>query len=292
MVLKIILSLVVIVNGAFAIAFIRDLLANKGTVLKEPGNPIAMAISSFLIFLLSTFGISDFAIASSLYPKLKWVSDKKLPGTLNTECVIPVAVMALSYISSIEVGLSTLIVAIVCQIIGAYVSPKYIVKLPANIIKRFVSIGLFVAAGMILANKFGFFPSGGDATSLSGASLVLFAVLCLIYGALNNIGIGSYALTMATIYAMGLNPGVAFPIMMGACSLSVPIGSMQFIKLDAYSRKITLFTSTFGVLGVLAAVFFVKSMDTQMLQWVVAVVIVYSAVTMLMSSFKKEAAAN
>ena len=76
--------------------------------------------------------------------------------------------------------------------------------------------------------------------------------------------------------------------MMGACTFSVPIGSMQFIKLDSYSRKITLFTSTFGVLGVLVAAFVVKSLDVSALLWVVVVVVLYSAITMLKSSFNKE----
>ena len=124
MVVKIILALVVIVNGAFLVAFVRDLLAHKGQTMKESGNPIAMAVSSFVIFLLSTFGISDFAISSSLYPKLKWVNAEKLPGTLNAQCVIPVAVMALCYISSISVGLATLIIAIVAQVIGSYSSMR------------------------------------------------------------------------------------------------------------------------------------------------------------------------
>ena len=286
MVVKIILALVVVVNGAFLVAFVRDLLKHKGLTMKEPGNPIAMAISSFVIFLLSTFGISDFAISSSLYPKAKWVSAEKLPGTLNAQCVIPVAVMALCYISSIQVGLATLIVAIAGQVIGSYVSPRFVVKLPANTIKKFVAAGLVVAACLILANKFSIYPSGGEATALTGFKLVLFAVLCFVYGALNNIGIGSYALTMATVYALGLNPGVAFPIMMGACTFSVPVGSMQFVKLDGYSRKLTLFASTFGVIGVLIAVFVVKSMNTSILQWVVVVVILYSAVTMLLSTRK------
>lgn len=284
MLVKIILALIAIVNGAFLINLLKDLFRHKGSIMKENGNPIALAVSSFFMFLLSTFGISDFAISSSLYPKLKWVSDEKLPGTLNTQCVIPVAVMSLCYISSINVGLATLIIAIVAQVIGAYVSPRYVVKLPANTIKKFVATGLFVAAGLILAGKFGFFPAGGDATSLTGLKLVIFAILCLIYGALNNIGIGSFSLTMATVYALGLNPGVAFPIMMGACTFSVPIGSMQFIKLDGYNRKITLFASTFGVLGVLTAAFIVKSLNTSALQWVVVAVIIYSAVTMLISA--------
>lgn len=287
-IVQVILILVVLVNGLFAIRFVLDVLQHKEELKEEPGNPVAMAIVSFFMFFLSTFGISDFAIGSSLYPKAKWVSDKKLPGTLNTECVIPVAVMALAYISSIEVGLLTLVTAIVCQVVGAYVSPRYVTKLPANQIKRFVAAGLFIAAGLILAGKFGIYPSGGGLSSLEGGSLILFAVLCMLFGALNNIGIGSYALTMATVYAMGLNPSIAFPIMMGACTFSVPIGSMQFIKLDSYSRKITLFTSTFGVLGVLVAAFVVKSLDVSALLWVVVVVVLYSAITMLKSSFNKE----
>lgn len=287
-IVQVILILVVLVNGLFAIRFVLDVLQHKEELKEESGNPVAMAIVSFFMFFLSTFGISDFAIGSSLYPKAKWVSDKKLPGTLNTECVIPVAVMALAYISSIEVGLLTLVTAIVCQVVGAYVSPRYVTKLPANQIKRFVAAGLFIAAGLILAGKFGIYPSGGELSSLEGGSLILFAVLCMLFGALNNIGIGSYALTMATVYAMGLNPSIAFPIMMGACTFSVPIGSMQFIKLDSYSRKITLFTSTFGVLGVLVAAFVVKSLDVSALLWVVVVVVLYSAITMLKSSFNKE----
>lgn len=287
-IVQVILILVVLVNGLFAIRFVLDVLQHKEELKEEPGNPVAMAIVSFFMFFLSTFGISDFAIGSSLYPKAKWVSDKKLPGTLNTECVIPVAVMALAYISSIEVGLLMLVTAIVCQVVGAYVSPRYVTKLPANQIKRFVAAGLFIAAGLILAGKFGIYPSGGELSSLEGGSLILFAVLCMLFGALNNIGIGSYALTMATVYAMGLNPSIAFPIMMGACTFSVPIGSMQFIKLDSYSRKITLFTSTFGVLGVLVAAFVVKSLDVSALLWVVVVVVLYSAITMLKSSFNKE----
>jgi len=281
MVLKVVLTLIVIVNGAFAITFIKDLIAHKGETMKEPGHPIAMAISSFMLFFLSTFGISDFAIGTVLYRKLGWTTDKKLPGTLNTECVIPVAVMALSYISSIDVELKTLIIAIMAQVIGAYIGPRFVVKMNVDLIKKFISAGLLIAAALILMGKFGIYPSGGEAIGLSGFKLIVLGLLSLFYGALNNVGIGSYALTMATVYALGLNPGVAFPIMMGACTFSVPVGSMQFIKFDSYSRKITLFTSIFGSIGVLFAAFIVKSMDVSMLQWLVAAVLIYSAITMI-----------
>jgi len=86
---------------------------------------------------------------------------------------------------------------------------------------------------------------------------------------------------MATVYAFGLNPGIAFPIMMGACTFSVPVGSIQFIKFDSYSRKITLYAAIFGSIGVMCAAFIVKSLNVAMLQWVVAIVIIYSAITMI-----------
>ena len=281
MVKNILLLLIVLVNGYFAFVFIRDVLKHKEEVKKEPAKSGWLALSSFLMFFLSTFGISDFTIGTVLYSKAKWVSMKKLPGTLNTECVIPVAVMALSYITGITVGIKTLVVCIVCQVIGAYLGPRFVVKLPEKTIKIFVGWGLIIASLLIVAGQLNWIPSNGTATELSGFKLVLAGVLLFVYGALNNIGIGSYALTMVTVYLLGLNPVAAFPIMMGACTFSVPVGSVQFIKLDDYSRKITLFTATFGVLGVLIAVFLVKSLNTYLLKWLVVIVLLYSAYTML-----------
>lgn len=290
MLLNVILILIVLVNGSFIFQIVKDFTKNKSELANEPGNPFLMALSQFFIFFLSTFGISDFAIGASLYPKANWVEDKKLPGTLNTACVIPVAAMALAYISSIEVGIATLLIPIVAQVVGAYISPRFVVKLPKNTIKKFVIAGLIVAGGLILAGKLGVYPSGGTKTSLQGFSLVMLGVLSMIYGALNNIGIGSYALTMATVYAFGLNPAVAFPIMMGACTFSVPVGSIQFVKLNSYSRKITFFSATFGVIGVLVAAFLVKGLNTNILQWVVLGVILYSVISMIHDLRKEKAA--
>lgn len=289
MILKVLLLGIIIINGLFAINFIRDLVKNKDEFMKEKGNPIVMAISSFILFVLSTFGVSDFAVSTVLYRKMKLVDDKRLPGTLNTQCVLPVATMALIYISAIEVDVTTLVVCILAQIIGAYIGPRFVVKMNVLSIKKFISAGLIVAAALILAGKFGILASGGEATGLTGWKLVMLGVLSLLFGAFNNVGIGSYALTMATVYALGLNPAVAFPIMMGACTFSVPVGSMQFIKLDSYSRKITFFTSTFGVLGVIIAAYVVKSLNVSVLQWIVVIVLLYSAYNMISEMIKNKA---
>ena len=173
MVRYILLTMVVIVNGYFATVFIRDLLKHKQEFKEEPADSKWLALSSFIIFFLSTFGISDFAIGTVLYQKAKWVSMKKLPGTLNTECVIPVAVMALSYITGISVGIKTLLVCIICQVIGAYLGPRFVVKLPEKTIKVFVGIGLIIASLLIVAGQLKLIPSNGTATELYGWKLIL-----------------------------------------------------------------------------------------------------------------------
>jgi len=283
-----VLLCIVIINGMFAFRFIRDFLAHKLDAWKEPGNNIFLALYSVICFFLSTFGISDFALSTVVYRVSKIVPDEKLPGTLNTQCVIPVAIMALSYISSIEVEVVTLISCIIAQVVGAYIGPRFVVKLPASTIRKWISIGLILAAVFVVADKFGWLPSGGTARGLHGAKLLIGIVALFIYGALNNIGIGSYAPTMATIYALGVNPIVAFPIMMGACTFSVPVGSMQFVKYGAYARKPTFFAATFGVLGVLLAVYIVKSLNLDMLKWVVAIVVFYTGASMLIGELSRK----
>ncbi|WP_281164457.1 sulfite exporter TauE/SafE family protein [Liquorilactobacillus sicerae] len=275
----ILISAIILINLIFILVLLRDLFKHRDEIMKESANNFWTPLAQIAIYFLSTFGISDFAISTALYPKMKWVSLKKLPGTLNTQCVIPVFVMSLAYITNISVGIKTLLVCIICQVIGAYIGPHFVVKLSEKVIRNFVIVGLLIATALILAGKFGLIPSNGTATELYGWKLALTGLLMFVFGALNNIGIGSYALTMATVYAMGMNPVAAFPIMMGGCTFSVSVGSMQFIKLDDYSRKITLF-SVFGIIGVLLAVFVVKSLNTGVIQWIVVVVLLYSAISL------------
>jgi uncharacterized membrane protein YfcA len=283
----IILGLIVIVNAMFIARLAFDVIKNKQELLKESGNKLLLAICPAITFFLSSFGASDYAISTVLYRKFKLISDEKLPGTLNTQCVIPISLMALAFISVVEVDIATLVICIVAQVLGAYVGPRFVVKLSPTIIRKCIGFGLLTACAFILAGKFGVIPSDGDALGLSGLELVIAAICLFTFGALNNIGIGSFAPTMATIYALGMNPATAFPIMMGACAFSVPVGSMQFIKYGAYSRKITLYTAIFGSLGVFCAVFLVKELDVSLLQWVIAGILIYTGAGLLIGEFKK-----
>jgi uncharacterized membrane protein YfcA len=285
-VIKVILALIILVNALFAYRLIVDLIRHWSDVWREPGSNVFFALLGIVSQFLGTFGVSDFAFNTVAFRLTKTVEDKKIPGTLNAACVIPVAFMALAYITVIKVDVLTLAVLIVAQTTGSYLTPRIVVKLPVSRIRIGIAVGLLCAAAFILAGKLHLIPSGGNLTGLPGLKLAVAAVGVFIYGALNNIGIGSYAPTMATVYALGIDPRVAFPIMMGGCTFSCAVGAMEFVRLGGYSRKPTLWISTVGLLGVAAAVYLVKSLDVDVIKWVVFVVVLYAALDLLYKEFR------
>jgi uncharacterized membrane protein YfcA len=289
--IKVILALIVLVNGLYVYRLFVDLVRHKSGIWKEPGSNLFFMALGLVSQFLGTFGVSDFAFNTVAFRLTKTVEDKKIPGTLNAACVIPVAFMALAYITVIKVDVLTLIVLIIAQTTGSYLTPRIVVRLPVGKIRVGIAIGLLCAAFFILAGKLQFIPSGGSQTGLAGLKLALASVAVFIYGALNNIGIGSYAPTMATVYALGIDPRVAFPIMMGGCTFSCAVGSMEFIRLGGYSRKPTLWISTVGLLGVAAAVYLVKSMDVETIKWVVLVVVLYAALDLLAQALRPKKSA-
>jgi uncharacterized membrane protein YfcA len=86
---------------------------------------------------------------------------------------------------------------------------------------------------------------------------------------------------MALVFALGMSPKVAFPIMMGSCAFLMPPASVKFIRKGAYNRKAAVAMAIPGVIAVLLAAFIVKSLPLETLQWAVLAVIVYTAATML-----------
>ncbi len=270
------------INLYFLSIFLKD-YRSRGREETFRGNPVLLGLYTCGLYFLGTFGVPDFAISTVTYLHTKWVDEKDLPGTLNAESVIPVAVMAVCYITLVEVSPLTLILPIAAQVLGAYISPRYVVHLNAGRIKFCVSIGLLVASGALLCAKFGLLPSAGTCTQLHGWRLFLCVVFAFFGGVLNNLGIGSFSVMLAALYGLGLSGLVAYPIMMGACAVSVPVGSVQFIREGRYSRKVTLFSSIFGSVGVLIAIFVVKQMDLSAIMWAVIFVLLFSSLRLLYS---------
>jgi uncharacterized membrane protein YfcA len=93
---------------------------------------------------------------------------------------------------------------------------------------------------------------------------------------------------MILVSLLGMNPTAAFPIMMGSCAFLMPVGSLRFIRERSYSRRAALGLAIGGIPGVLIAAFIVTSLPIYWVRWLVIVVVVFTAVTMLKSGLESE----
>ena len=110
MIRNILLALIVAINLYFIIYFLRDLFKTNKISKKNRG------YASVALRHLSPSFFQHLAFPTLLsepsFIKVEMGQHEKLPGTLNTQCVVPVAVMALSYITAINVGIKTLAVVL------------------------------------------------------------------------------------------------------------------------------------------------------------------------------------
>jgi uncharacterized membrane protein YfcA len=71
---------------------------------------------------------------------------------------------------------------------------------------------------------------------------------------------------------------------MGSCAFLMPTGSIRFIRERSYSLRAALGLAIGGVPGVLLAAFVVKSLHLTTVRWLVVIVVVYTAFSMLRSA--------
>lgn len=290
MLTNIILGVLGLFTLAFTFVFVKDLInANKTGALKE-GSFAKAGGAGFVVNFFDTLGIGAFAPLTALLKGFKITNDKLIPGTLNVACTIPVILEAFIFMNSIEVDSTTLIGMLAAAILGAVVGAGFVSKLDEKKIQLVMAIALLAVAIIMLLSQLNLMPVGGDAIGLTGIYLVIAIVINFILGALMMAGIGLYAPCMALVYALGMSPKVAFPIMMGSCAFLMPAGSMKFIKEGTYDRKASLAITIFGSIGVFIAAYLVKSLPLEVLKKLVLVVVVYTSFTMFRSFSKKKAA--
>ena len=118
------------------------------------------------------------------------------------------------------------------------------------------------------------------------------AAINFALGALMTLGIGLYAPCMIMVSLLGMNPTAAFPIMMGSCAFLMPIAGYQFIRKEKYDLRASMGLAIGGIPGVLIAALIVKSLPLNYVRWLVVVVVIYAATSLLRSSTKRSEPAS
>ena len=268
---------------------VRGEPATQGPVASpatDVGAPTALSLPVGAVTnFLDTLGIGSFATTTALFRFFKMVPDRVIPGTLNVGHTLPTVVQAFFYISVIPVDVVTLVSMIAAAVAGAWLGAGIVAGWSKRNVQFGMGFALLAAAIFFTMRNLGAFPAGSNAIGVSGVLLVVAVAGNFLLGALMSLGIGLYAPCMILVSLLGMSETTAFPIMMGSCAFLMPVGSLKFIKERAYSLRVALGLALGGIPGVIVAAKIVKSLDLTTVRWLVIVVVLYTAVTMLYSAF-------
>ncbi len=272
----------IILSIFFIYVLSKDVIKHRKVL--ENVSVVKTALIGFVVNFFDVLGIGAFAPQTALLKFTKQTEDRILPGTLNVSNTIPVLIQALIFIQIVEVEPITLISMLLSAAAGAILGAGIVAKLSVRKIQLTMGFALLVTAFFMLSGQMQWIQNGGEAIGLTGGKLALAIGANFILGAFMTVGIGLYAPCMALVYALGMSPLVAFPIMMGSCAFLMPPASAKFIKEGAYNRKASVSMAIPGIIAVLIAAFLVKSLPLNTLRWVVIVVIIYTSLVMFKSA--------
>jgi len=268
----------------FAVVLAKDFWKHRNDL--EHSGWVKTSVIGFVVDFFDTLGIGAFAPQIALLKFTRQTEDRLMPGTLNVSNSLPALVEAILFIRIIQVDPVTLILMILSAMIGGIFGAGIVSKLPVKKVRLTIGIALLLAAFFMLAGKMGWIRGGGESSGLTGWKLMVAILINGILGALNTAGIGLYAPCMAMVFALGMSPKVAFPIMMGCCAFLMPAASAKFIREGAYNRKASVSMAVSGTVAVLIAALVVKSLDLDLLRWVVLAVVIITSMVMLRAAFK------
>src|SRR5215510_618277 len=246
-------------------------------------DPIRTGIG-FVTNFFDTLGIGSFATTTSFYKLRNLVKDEIIPGTLNVGHTLPTIAQAFIYIAIIDVDMKTLILMIAASVLGAWLGAGVVAGWSRRNVQVGMGFALLAAAMLLLLKIFSIAPAGAGTYGLEGSRLVIGLAGNFMLGALMSLGIGLYAPCLILVSFLGMVETTAFPIMMGSCAFLMPVSSAEFIRKKKFDLKATIGLALGGIPAVLIAAYIVKSLDLYYVRWLVVVVVVYTAISMLRSA--------
>ena len=277
--------------GALGFYFAAVFVAGLRKVSSASGGHVRPSlkeiVTGFITVFFDTLGIGSFATTTAIFRAWRLVPDELLPGTLNVGHTIESVLSAFVFISVVPVEAGTLIPMVAASAVGAWLGSGIVAGLPRHRIRLGMGIALIVAASMMLMTQLRLVPSGADALGLDWPLLGIAVAGNFIFGALMTLGIGLYAPCMIMVSLLGLNPKAAFPIMMGSCAGLMPMAAARFVKAGRYYPSAAVGLTVGGIPALFIAAYLVKSLPLGAVRWLVIVVVVYTAVTLIRAGLRE-----
>jgi uncharacterized membrane protein YfcA len=275
-------TVLVIVNVAAIIAWIA---IAKRRHLRERVSWSDVVIGGVTSFL-DTFGIGSYAQITALFKLRGRPSDELIPGTLNVGSAVPAFLGSLLFFAAIAVEPVLLTCMVISSGAGAWIGAGVVSRMPRRTIQLIMGSALLIAAASLAMAAVGVLTPSGTAMGLGGWRFVVAVLANFLLGALMCIGIGNYAPSMALLGLLGMHPIAAYPIMIGSDGVLIPVASLGFLRSGRFSHGAAVGLTFGGLLGTVVAFPLIKTIGEHLalMRWLVIVVILYAAVSMLRSA--------
>ena len=256
----------------------------------EPVSPTPGGLATgFVTNFFDTLSIGSFATTTAIFRQWRMVPDERIPGTLNVGHTLPTIVQAIIFTQIIPIDGMTLALMILAAVLGSWLGAGIVSGWPRKKIQIGMGCALLVAAALMLMAQLNVIQGGGNLLKLEGGRLAIGLAGNFVLGALMPMGIGLYGPCGILVFLLGMNQKTAFPIMMGSCAFLMPIGSARFIREKAFDVRAVLGLAIGGIPAVLIAAYIVKSIPLTYVRWLVVIVVVYTALTMLRAAMTERA---
>ena len=255
--------------------------------------PVLLGLGATTNFF-DTLGIGSFATTTAAMVLGRIIKDDDIPGTLNVGQAVPTACEAIIYIILLGglIDMPTITSMVIAGGVGAWLSAGVVVHLPRRAIQRAMSFALLITAGFMVMRMLASLSLDAGTIGFTGMTLAIAIVASFVIGSLSSLGIGNYAPTMAATFMLGMNAKAVFPIMAASAAIILPAAAIRFYRSGRFDRRIAFGLAVGGIPGVLIAAFLVKSLPLDVVKWVVVGVLVYTSISLWLSSRRETAASD
>jgi len=279
------LTLLAAIGAYFTFVLLRT--AHKRGELAPKPEAIGLG---FATNFFDTLGIGSFAPTTAYMKLRRMAPDSYFPAILNAGHALPTIAQALIFITLVQVDPILLVSCIIAAVAGAFVGAPMVQRAPVRLVQGVVGVALLIAAVLFAMSNLGYMPAGGEAVTLPPPLFAAAVAGHFVMGVLMMFGIGLYAPSLVMLSLLGLNPTAAFPIMMGSCAFLMPISSVRFVRSERIDLRVVLGIALGGIPAVLIAALIVKSLDLEVIRWLVVVVVLYAAALLLRAAFSAKPA--
>src|SRR4051794_12037077 len=279
--------IVLLIPLALAIAIYVALLARAAIAARASPRAEALLLGAVVNFF-DTFGIGSFATPTAWMKFRKMVPDRLIPPTMIAGLTPPAMAESIIFLWLLGVHVDPVLLfgGAMATFAGGLVGAPLVVRARAWIVQMTVAIGLALAGIAFVLAIAGQLPAGGTASGLPMGLTIIAIAASFVFGLLANFGVGNYAPTLVLLSLMGMDPHYCFPIMASGASLMGAGSSVRFIKVPEIDLRIVVGLTLGGIPAVLVAALILKTMDVDILRYLITVVVFYTAVVMARAAIR------